>query len=126
MYNLFRYCLGTFYESVHFQLLTGIKLGYQREPFWPIFLAITLVLSGAAFLSVNLKKMKERYRDLKFLQKINININIKVTKYFILKAQFYIQLVFKVPLCITFTISDLFFTPNFFPIFFYTYFFTLL
>ena len=74
MYNLFRYFLGTFYESVHFQLLTGIKIGYQREPFWPIFLAITLLLSGVAFLSVNLKKMKERYRDRKFLQKININI----------------------------------------------------
>ena len=82
MYNLFRYCLGTFYGSVHFQLLTGIKLGYEREPFWPIFLAITLLLSGVAFLSVNLKKMKERYRDLKFLQKINININIKVSRRF--------------------------------------------
>ena len=40
----------------------------------PIFLAITILLSGVSFLSVNLKKMKERYQDRKFLQNININI----------------------------------------------------
>ena len=73
-YNLFRYFLGTFHGSVHFQLLTGINLGYQHERFMPIFLAITILLSGVSFLSVNLKKMKERYQDRKFLQNININI----------------------------------------------------
>ena len=77
MWKFFRYCLGTFHGTIHFQLLSGIKLGYQAEPYLPILLAVTALTSGITFISGNIKKIKERYRDRKFLDRITISMWIE-------------------------------------------------
>ena len=52
---LLRYWLGTFHDSAHFQLLSGIKLGYQRNIYAPIYLSITTFTSVIAITCANIK-----------------------------------------------------------------------
>ena len=54
-YVLFGYWLGTFHDSAHFQLLTGIKLGYQRNIYALIYLPITMGTSVIALACANTK-----------------------------------------------------------------------
>ena len=62
---------------MHFQLLSGIKLKYGTKAYGPIFLSIIFLTSGIAFVSTNIKKKKEKYKEWKFLQKIVVNLNIQ-------------------------------------------------
>ena len=41
----------------------------------PIFLSIIFLTSGIAFVSTNIKKVKEKYKEWKFHQKIVVNLN---------------------------------------------------
>ena len=41
----------------------------------PIYLSIIFLLSAVAFVITNIKKMKERYKEWKFHQNINVNLN---------------------------------------------------
>ena len=58
-----------------FQLLSGIKLKYGTKAYGPIFLSIIFLTSGIAFVSTNIKKVKEKYKEWKFHQKIVVNLN---------------------------------------------------
>ena len=60
---------------MHFQLLSGIKLKYGTKAYGPIFLSIIFLTSGIAFVSTNIKKKKEKYKEWKFHQKIVVNLN---------------------------------------------------
>ena len=60
---------------MHFQLLSGIKLKYGTKVYGPIFLSIIFLTSGIAFVSTNIKKVKEKYKEWKFHQKIVVNLN---------------------------------------------------
>ena len=66
--------LGTFYGTTHFQLLSGLYIGRQKEPYSLIFLTITSFISTVALICMTGKKIKERYKDKKLLQQINIYI----------------------------------------------------
>ena len=46
--HLSRYFLGSHRESIHFQLLTGLKFGHPEHYFWPIYNGITVFISLAA------------------------------------------------------------------------------
>ena len=59
---------------MHFQLLTGLKLGYQPKVFGYVFFTIMSIVIWIALASYNLKKLIERYKDWKFHGKINMNL----------------------------------------------------
>ena len=73
----FRYFLGSFFDSRQFQLLSGIKLKIKIRPnlYLPIYLSIIVLTSTIAFVSANIKKMKERYKERKFHKNINVNLS---------------------------------------------------
>ena len=60
---------------MHFQLLSGIKFSDGQGVYGPIYLSIILLTSVIAFVSTNIKKIKERYKEWIFHQKINNNLN---------------------------------------------------
>ena len=69
-----RYCLGFFYQSVHFQLLSGTKTGFQKNIFGPAYISIIALTSIIAFVCSNRKKFKERYKDWKLHQNIHVKL----------------------------------------------------
>ena len=71
----FRYFLGSFFYTVHFQLLSGIQLMPRLSIYGLIYHSIIFLLSAVAFVITNIKKMKERYKEWKFHQNINVNLN---------------------------------------------------
>ena len=71
----FRYFLGSFFDAVHFQLLSGIQVTIRPRLHGPIYLSIIFLISGIAFVITNIKKLKERYKEWKFHQNINVNLN---------------------------------------------------
>ena len=66
--------LGTFYGTTHFQLLSGLYIGRQKEPYNPIFISLTFFVSSTAFICIFVKKIRERYKDKMLLLQINIQI----------------------------------------------------
>ena len=74
LYSFSRYMLGTFYGTTHFQLLSGLYIGRQKEPYNPIFISLTFFVSSTAFICIFVKKIRERYKDKMILQQINIQI----------------------------------------------------
>ena len=74
LYSFSRYLLGTFYGTTHFQLLSGLYIGRQKEPYNPIFISLTFFVSSTAFICIFVKKIRERYKDNKLLLQINIQI----------------------------------------------------
>ena len=77
MFQSFLYFIGSFFETVHFQLLAGIKFTLRPRLYGPIHISIMFLISTIAFVFINVKKMKERYKERKFHQKINFNLNEK-------------------------------------------------
>ena len=75
----FRYMLGTFHGTTHFQLLSGIYIGRQKEYYLPIFIILMCIISAIAFFCVSYKRSKEKYNDKIFLQHINILIQTPST-----------------------------------------------
>ena len=72
-----RYLLGSFFETMHFQLLSGIQLTIRPRLYGPIYFSIIFLTSTIAFVITNIKKMKERYKEWKFHQNINVNLNVQ-------------------------------------------------
>ena len=71
----FRYFIGSFFDSRQFQLLSGIKIkpNIRGKLYVPIYVSIIVLTSTIAFIITNIKKMKERYKEWKFHQNINLN-----------------------------------------------------
>ena len=57
--HLSRYFLGSHRESVHFQLLTGLKFGPPKDIFWYIYMGITVFISLAA-LFITIGKLRRK------------------------------------------------------------------
>ena len=57
--------------------MSGIKLKIKIRPnlYLPIYLSIIILTSTIAFVSANIKKMKERYKERKFHKNINVNLS---------------------------------------------------
>ena len=69
-----RYFLGHFHTE-HFQLLSGIKFTLLRPRLYgPIYFSIIFLAIAIAFVTTNIKKMKERYKEWKFHSNINVNL----------------------------------------------------
>ena len=68
-----RIFVGEFFETVHFQLLSGIKFRWGHKVYGPIYLSIVLLISTIAFVVTNIKKLNERYKEWKLHQNINMN-----------------------------------------------------
>ena len=62
---------------MHFQLLSGIKLGYQPKLYGYVFFTMMSFVTMIALASSNMKKIGERYKDRKFHGKINMNLNTR-------------------------------------------------
>ena len=75
IFSFSRYFFGHYFETVHFQLLSGIKFSDRQGVYGPIYLSIILLTSVIAFFSTNIKKIKERYKEWIFHQNINNNLN---------------------------------------------------
>ena len=71
----YRYFLGLFFDTVHSQLLSGMKLTMRPRLYGPIYFSIIFLISAIAFIITNIKKMRERYEEWKFHQHINVNLN---------------------------------------------------
>ena len=65
-----RYFLGCMRETLHFQILTGHKLGKKEDYFWPIYVGITVFLSLFALSITTVQKMVARYKDWELTQKL--------------------------------------------------------
>ena len=61
---------GTF----HFQILTGFNPGHQKEHYLHIFSLLMFSILGVAYLCIIFKKTKEKYKDRKILQQVNVNL----------------------------------------------------
>ena len=72
-YN-FRYMLGTFHGTTHFQLLSGFYLGRQNEYYQTTFITLTCIISATAFICVSYKRFKEKYKDKILLHHINVAV----------------------------------------------------
>ena len=62
------------YGSTHFQLMSGIRIGQPKELHFKIFTSLITFVSGVATLSINIKRMKEWYKEKMILQQMNINL----------------------------------------------------
>ena len=54
--HLSRYFLGSHRESLHFQILTGLKFRPPKDIFWPIYMGLTVFISLAALFIIIGKK----------------------------------------------------------------------
>ena len=61
---------------MHFQVLSGIKIT-QRPRLYGQISSIIFLASVIALVITNIKKMKERYKEWKFHQNINVNLNVQ-------------------------------------------------
>ena len=60
---------------MHFQLLLGTKLISRPRFYQPIYFSVIFFITAIAFVLIHIKKMKERYKEWKFHQNINVNLN---------------------------------------------------
>ena len=72
--------MGSFFDFQLFQLLSGIKIktNIRHKLYVPIYVSIMVLTSTIAFITSNIKKMKEIYKEWKFHQNININLNTQL------------------------------------------------
>ena len=59
---------------MHFQVLTGIQFTLRPRLYGPISFSIIFLISAIAFVTANIKKMKEGYKEWKFHRNINVNL----------------------------------------------------
>ena len=69
----YRYFVGSFFYTVHFQLLSGIKIT-QRPRLYGQISSIIFLVSVIALVITNIKKMKERYKEWKYHRNIKVNL----------------------------------------------------
>ena len=68
-----RFYLGSMYESIEFQVLSGIMV--EENPlFWTIYMTVMLVIFGLAYGSITTKKLMEKFKEYKLQKKSKVNI----------------------------------------------------
>ena len=73
MTHNFRYFLGSMYESLEFQILSGIKIK-DRNIFWTIYVLIMLTVLTIALGSMTVKKMIEKFKEYRIQKTVHVNI----------------------------------------------------
>ena len=69
-----RYILGSFHESLHFQLLTGLKFIHEADYFWPIYISIVIFITMMALFIIIIQNAIGRYKEWKLTQNVQINL----------------------------------------------------
>ena len=71
--QLSRFYLGSMYESVEFQVLSGIIV--EEEPiFYPIYMTLMLFIFGLAYGFITTKKLSEKFKEYKLQKSLKVNI----------------------------------------------------
>ena len=66
-----RFYLGSMYESIEFQILSGIMV--KEEPiFWSIYGIIMLLIFGLAYGSITVKKIRETFKEYKLQKSLRV------------------------------------------------------
>ena len=68
-----RFYLGSMYESIEFQVLSGITVK-ETPIFWPIYMTMMLLIFGLAYGSITVKKLMEKFKDYKLRKRSKVNI----------------------------------------------------
>ena len=68
-----RFYLGSMYESIEFQVLSGIMVK-ENSIFWPIYMTMMLFIFGMAYGSITAKKLMEKFKDYKLQKSSKVNI----------------------------------------------------
>ena len=71
--HIFRFFLGSMYESLEFQILSGIKIK-DGNVFWTIYVAIMLIILTIALGSMTVKKIIEKFKEYKIQKTVHVNI----------------------------------------------------
>ena len=66
-----RFWLGSYHESMEFQMLSGIKVSYENI-FWPNFTYTLCIICFTAMTSITAKRLMEAYKDYKIRQRIQL------------------------------------------------------
>ena len=70
-----RYFLGSHQESLHFQLLTGLKFQQNcTDYFWPTFFSINFFFTIVALFIIVIRNWIGRYKEWKLTQNVQINL----------------------------------------------------
>ena len=69
-----RYFLGSHHESLHFQLLTGIRQKQHTEYFWPIFTVIIVFCTMMTLLIITIQNTVGRYKEWNLAKNVQINL----------------------------------------------------
>ena len=78
-----RFYLGSMYESIEFQVLSGIMVK-ETPIFWPIYMTVMLLIFGLAYGSITTKKLMEKFKDYKLQKRSKVNIQ---ENFFIISGQ---------------------------------------
>ena len=71
--QLSRFYLGSMYESIEFQVLSGIMV--KEEPiFYPIYMTVMLLVFGLAYGFITTKKLTEKFKEYKLQKSLKVNI----------------------------------------------------
>ena len=71
--QLSRFYLGSMYESIEFQVLSGIMV--KEEPiFYTIYMTVMLFIFGLAYGFITTKKLKEKFKEYKLQKSLKVNI----------------------------------------------------
>ena len=78
-----RFYLGSMYESIEFQVLSGIMVK-ENPIFWTIYMTVMLFIFGLAYGSITTKKLMEKFKEYKLQKKSKVNIQ---ENFFIISGQ---------------------------------------
>ena len=99
-----RYFLGHFHTE-HFQLLSGIKFTLRPRLYGAIYFSIIFLTTAVAFVTANIKKMNERYKERKFHQNITVNLNEQQLQFNNVKNNFPLFNGFQIALLVGFVLA---------------------
>ena len=69
-----RLYIGSFHESLEYQILTGIRMS-EKTIFWPIYVTIILSLFGFSFGSITVKKFREKLKERNLQKNLIVKVN---------------------------------------------------
>ena len=71
--QLSRFYVGSMYESIEFQVLSGIMVE-EKPIFYPIYMTVMLFIFGLAYGFITTKKLTEKFKEYKLRKSLKVNI----------------------------------------------------
>ena len=72
-----RYFIGSMHESKGFQLLSGIRITWEYNIFWPFFAFIMYLALSISLICIFNMKMLQYFRDRQLRKKIQVKLQLK-------------------------------------------------